>query len=731
MSIQSGDPPIPEADAARDRRDWAEAARLYAAVVALRPEDAGMWVQLGHARREGGDPIGAADAYGRALALDRWNGETHYYLGHAFRLAGEPDRAVAAFAQAARLRPGDPEPARALIAMGARDALPEAAAARLRDPGPPAAAIAHALATLRDWQATAGYARADWDRFRRDIPLRPPPGPLPSGEGVLVRIDAVGASPAALHATLRSLDDQSVRGWTAEVAADPDLAAHPVASLAGGQVTFSPPFQGRGWGWVRASARLEDSSEVRATATEGASSPSHRHPTPDHHRVNSAPRCSGQAGGLTDPDDPEREGQTATTLHLAAGTLLHPEALAWLLHALDRTGAAVAVTDQDEATPHPLLGHLHHSPRLSGVPDQPHALTATRATGNDRTAHIPRVLATILDPSSPARGRWPAERGTEGEDRLTPQGFRPLRPAAPATSPLRGRMDDIAVVIPSRTPALLAQALASLHARAARPDRLRPIVVATGSPFDPLPGTTHLPMPGPFNWSRANRIGAAATDASLLLFLNDDVELLSPGWDEALAAALSDPATGAVGARLLYPDLTVQHGGILFGTGNGRPVHEGRGAPFDDPGPDARFVTRRRVAAVTGAFLATTRDWLAQTGGFDEALAVAYNDLDYCLRVREAGGTILYEPAIEAIHHEGATRGRDPAPDQIAWDDAEWHHLLRRWGAALGHDPSLSPYWTRHVRPFETLREPSMHEILDWIDRTGSGRAWVPVPSES
>jgi len=667
------DPPIPAADAARDRRDWPEAARLYAAVVAARPEDAGMWVQLGHARREGGDGPGAVAAYARAVALDRWNAETHLYLGHAHRLAGDRDRAAAAYAQSARLSPSDPEPARALIAIGARDALPEPAAARLRDPARTAGALAAALDSLRDWQATAGYARTDWDRFRRDIPVRPPPGALPPGEGVVVHVDAADATPAALGATLRSLTDQSVRDWRAEVAADAHLLTHPVASLTDHRITLSV-----------------------------------RHP-----REGGAPDAPGSRTG-------------STTLHLHAGTILHPEALAWLLFALDRTGAAAAVTDQDAATPHPLLGLAHHSPRLSGAPA---TLTAIRGPGDGPTAHIPRVLTTVLDQtrSSPIRGRGPAERGTEGEDRPNLEVSFPST-ATRSPSALRGRNAAIAVVIPTRNPALVARALARLQARASDPARLRPVILADGVPFDCPSGATVLPLTGPFNWSRANNIGAAATDAPLLLFLNDDIELLSPGWDNALVAALSEPEIGAVGARLLYPDMTVQHAGILFGTGDGRPVHEGRGAPFDDPGPENRLVTRRRVSAVTGAFLATTRDWLGRTGGFDEELPLACNDLDFCLRVRAAGGTVLYEPAIEAIHHEGATRGRTATPDQAAWDDAEWHHLLRRWGAALGHDPGISPYWTRHVRPFEMLREPPMHEIVDWIDRTGAGRAWVPLP---
>lgn len=665
--------PVADADAARDRRDWAEAARLYAAVVAARPDDAGMWMQLGHVRREGGDAAAAERAYLRALALDRHDAEAHLYLGHALRGQGERDRAVAAYAQGARLRPGWADPVRELIAMGARDAVPAAAAEAARDPARAAALLATGYAAVRDWQATAGYARADWDRFRRDIPVRPPPGPLPAAGDLLVLVDARGRTAAGLRATLRSLGDQSVRGWQARVTADADLLGHPVASVAGAEVAFAP------WQPLAAAA---------AAVLDG-------------------------------------------------GTVLHPEALAWLLFALARTGAPAAFADEDRGRPDPLRGEHRSDPRLHGAfdPDRtfadgPPALAAARGPLPDapdgptlrealllaarpRVAHVPRVLATVFGASSVV---LPRRRGAGSDPRLRASTSEP----------------SIAVVIPTRDrPDLLAQALHGLRTKASAPDRLRAVVVNNGDPLDPAPDVAVVPMPGPFNWSRANRLGAAATEASLLLFLNDDVELLSPGWDAALAAALARPEVGAVGARLLYPDTAVQHAGIVLGTGDGGPEHEGRGAPFDDPGPDRRWVTRRAVAAVTGACLGTTRAWLDRTGGFDERLAVAYNDVDYCLRVRAAGGLVLYEPAIEAVHHEGATRGRNVSAPQVAWDDAEFAELVARWGPALADDPGLSPYWTRHARPLDGLREPPMHEVVAHIDRTGAGHPWVPAPRES
>jgi O-antigen biosynthesis protein len=168
----------------------------------------------------------------------------------------------------------------------------------------------------------------------------------------------------------------------------------------------------------------------------------------------------------------------------------------------------------------------------------------------------------------------------------------------------------------------------------------------------------------------------------------------------------------------------------VFGAGDG-PEHEGRGAAFDDPGPDRRWVSRRAVAAVTGAFLGVRRAAFEAAGGFDAGrLFVGHNDIDLCLRLREQGLLVVYEPAIEAIHHEGATRGRYVSRAEVMWDLGEGRDLVRRWGAALRVDPGVNPHWMRHARPFDGLREPPMHELLDHIDRSGSAAPWRPLRDE-
>lgn len=709
-----------QADAARDRRDWPGAAALYAQVVGSRPDDSAIWVQFGHALRESGNHAEAETAYARSLALDGSNPDTLLFYGHALRGQGKRERAVAAYANALRLDPGFAPAAQELIALGARDAIPGDGGAEARDwkrVDAAARLFGEGLEAMRDWEATSGYARSSWSRFRKDITLRPPPGPLPTvpAESLIVLVAARRAVPAFLRATLTSLQDQSVRDWHAVVVAVDRTLAHPVTSFAETDARF----------------RLSDSDGWRAAIAER-------------------------------PDAP--------VVIVNAGTVLHPEALAWLMFALRRTGAATLFTDQDRGAPHVVRGIDHARPRLFGAFDRdftlrrgsPALVLATRAVfdraadanafassdalGPDLrrralllgyeagpVAHVPRVLATELELPILAAG------GPDRADDRAAGRFGDSDTVAPIASAPRSA-DPIAIVMPTRdNPAVLSRAIETMRGRAADRSRLRFVIIDNrNAAADALallrtlaaaPDVTIVAMDESFNWSRACNLGAAAAGPDAhLLFANDDIEMLSADWDDTLVQALARDEVGGVGARLLYPDLTVQHAGIVFGMGEGAPEHEGRHAAFDDPGPDDRWIARRTVAAVTGAFLGVRRDRYEAVGGFDEErLFVGHNDIDFCLRLRSRGWRILYEPAIEALHLEGATRGRNVTRAEVMWDLGEQRDLVARWGAALGHDPGVNPHWTRHARPFEGVREPPMHEVLAHIDRTGGTAPWTPT----
>ncbi|MBW4091344.1 MAG: glycosyltransferase [Proteobacteria bacterium] len=196
-----------------------------------------------------------------------------------------------------------------------------------------------------------------------------------------------------------------------------------------------------------------------------------------------------------------------------------------------------------------------------------------------------------------------------------------------------------------------------------------------------------LAAPAAFNWSRFNNLAAAAARGEYLLFLNDDIEVEQDDWLDAMLEHAADPDIGVVGARLLYPDRTVQHAGMfLAGTGTGR--HTFRFAAADDPGYFGLAQTEREASAVTGACMLMRRAHFDALGGFDEAHDIINNDLDFCLRTAEAGRRVVYTPHATLTHHELASRGSLPETYDLAGFERRW-----RLRFALGdpfHNPNLS-----------------------------------------
>jgi GT2 family glycosyltransferase len=197
-----------------------------------------------------------------------------------------------------------------------------------------------------------------------------------------------------------------------------------------------------------------------------------------------------------------------------------------------------------------------------------------------------------------------------------------------------------------------------------------------------------LPDARPFNWSELNNAAAEVASGDVLLFLNNDIEAQEPGWIDVLIAQAMRPETGAVGARLLYPDRRLQHGGVVIGVG-GAADHIQAGLGVDEPGYLNMAISTRECAAVTGACLATRRDVFASLKGFDESLGVDLGDIDYCLRAQRNGLKVLYEATAELIHHESPSRG-------FAGGGRDIKKFIERWQSSiLAGDPYLSPHLTR------------------------------------
>lgn len=209
----------------------------------------------------------------------------------------------------------------------------------------------------------------------------------------------------------------------------------------------------------------------------------------------------------------------------------------------------------------------------------------------------------------------------------------------------------------------------------------------------------------PFNWSEVNRVGADAATGDQFLFLNDDTEALSDGWVAEMAALAARPDVGCVGARLLYPDDRVQHAGVILGLG-GYAAHAHRREPRHRPGYFNRLQVRQNISAVTGACLLVRREVYLEVGGFDQDFAVAYNDVDFCLRVAARGYRHVWTPFAELRHHESVSRGDDRNPADAARFQAEKDRLAARWAAIISDDPAYNPNLTRDEEDFRPRQPP-------------------------
>ena len=199
----------------------------------------------------------------------------------------------------------------------------------------------------------------------------------------------------------------------------------------------------------------------------------------------------------------------------------------------------------------------------------------------------------------------------------------------------------------------------------------------------------------PFNFSQLNNTAVReAARGELVALLNNDLEVISPDWLGEMVSHAVRPDIGAVGARLWYPNNLLQHGGIVLGIG-GVAGHSHKGVQRHNPGYFNRVALVQCVSAVTAACMLLRREVFDELGGLDEkALSVAFNDVDFCLRIRGAGYRIVWTPFAELYHYESASRGLETTPKKFARFEKEIDHMKAKWGDALTSDPYYSPNLT-------------------------------------
>ena len=217
---------------------------------------------------------------------------------------------------------------------------------------------------------------------------------------------------------------------------------------------------------------------------------------------------------------------------------------------------------------------------------------------------------------------------------------------------------------------------------------------------------------GEFNYSALNNMAVAQARGEIVGLINNDIEVITPEWLSEMVSIAIQPGVGAVGARLWYPNMTLQHGGIVLVGGVAGHAH--KYLPSGDPGYFARATLLQSFSAVTGACLLVQKDRYQAVHGLNETdLKVAFNDVDFCLRLREAGLRNVWTPYAELFHHESATRGSDVAPEKQLRFNGEIEYMKQRWGDLLLFDPAYNPNLTHVAENFGLAWPPRVRPDLE------------------
>jgi GT2 family glycosyltransferase/tetratricopeptide (TPR) repeat protein len=734
---------IQEGDRLRDAGHYADAAEAYRAALTLAPSRTDIRVQYGNMLKDSGRFADAETAYRFALTQRPDDADIHLQLGHCLKLQGRRPDALEAYLRAATLAPHLIAPRQELFHVKEGRTQENLFEPQLRLAGVEALTlVTHEILKLRgmlnqlavslpDLQAQMAFPVSCYDRFRAFFDLPSPPRVTASYSfAVLLMPDQDPLE--TLFAQLGAIRSQTYQNWTL---------------------------------WVIGSDPARKRIVERAAASDA--------------RIRWEDSIRGE-----NPAEAERRVALSTGVDwivlLSQRGLLHPRALEWFASLVGQGSAAAFITDEEtgiresggirrsfpqfrQVVDYDTLFEMNTLGETVAVELASYASVAQRlvttsliaarsslllALARDgRVGHIPCPLVcldgeSIANPGTVAAGHAEAVRAHLAQASLDervhigpPNGSLPRlpilwRPRDPNRS--------IALIIPTRDNGPdVAQFVASLRAKAAVPEALRILIVDNGS----RQGETHrilaeleanspaqiLALDEPFNWSRLNNRAADVVDSPLLVFANDDMVMLSDRWDERLRGLLDRPEIGAVGARLLYPDGTLQHAGILLGW-NGLDIHDGLYESSLEPGPASRWQVTRAVCAVDGAFLATRRELFIAHGGFDEiSLPVAHSDIDYALKLRASGLKILWTPDITLYHYESKSRGFDHLdPEKRARNAAERAAIKGRWRAAASADPSVNPIWHMATLPFRLVSAPSQSSLWAHIRRCASANPWLP-----
>jgi GT2 family glycosyltransferase len=364
------------------------------------------------------------------------------------------------------------------------------------------------------------------------------------------------------------------------------------------------------------------------------------------------------------------------------------------------------------------LALFYQKPYALGADDPIHILMAAVVAVSQqqqvRVRHVPYVLyhrhalaprhpvQSVPDPARQRALTWLLEQ-TCPEAKLVPC---PQYPAIQhVVWPLPARLPTVSVIIPTRDQVQLLRRCVEGVLQQTDYPKLELMIIDNDSRCPETNqylrylsehGVIIIDYPGPFNYAAMNNVAVAQAQGEIVAFLNNDICIREADWLQALLRELMRPNIGAVGAKLLWPNEMVQHGGVIVGI-HGLAAHMGTHWHKDDLGYLGYNQVTHRCSAVTAACLVMRRGLFQQIGGFDSRrFPVAFNDTDLCLRVVQAGWQIIWTPHACLEHTESASRGKDIHPEQQARAQRERYAFIDRWGADYPVDPYYHPALSHH-----------------------------------
>jgi glycosyltransferase involved in cell wall biosynthesis len=364
-------------------------------------------------------------------------------------------------------------------------------------------------------------------------------------------------------------------------------------------------------------------------------------------------------------------------------------------------------------------------------------LRCLAARGEARVRHIPAVLYHWrVSPGSTASSTDEKSYATERGIKALEEHFRSrgidgvtVKPARFATTyhvrfPLPDPPPKVSLIIPTRNQhEILRTCVDSIRSKTTYPNY--EIVVVDNQSDDEASlqyldeiqksGVRVLRYDRPFNYSAINNFAVDRVDGEVIGLLNNDIEVITPDWLTEMVSHAMRPDVGAVGAKLYYFGDTIQHGGVIVGI-CGVAGHSHKHRARDNAGYFRRLCVTQNLSAVTGACLVVRKDNYLRVGGLEsEALTVAFNDVDFCLKLCEAGLRNVWTPHAELYHHESKSRGPEDSPEKVERFRREIEYMKSRWGDRLSHDPYYSPMLTLEWETFTPDYRASPRK--PWLDQ--------------